>query len=510
MRILPLAALLVAASAASSSAAAPPAPAQEDPLVLRINPFRKGIDDWERTGSEKAIVFSALESTLTFKGQSGKEVPRLLLPKSSLDRFTLTMQVKSGTRKVGLVLLPAPDGEPVRLEIPRNAVKSGKWGDLSLKVGPGKAELLVPDGEGEKAVASADLPAGRTFRTGFEAPSGADGAVSNLKLVRRYENDPQICEEGFESTFPGDALGAWAPARMEMSHMFRAENGILIGEVRTEDVGWLALGNRSYMAYELRMRALWPTTHLEIRALETPGPGGQINRLDSVHVNLTDQLDPDGTSDIVVRLAEGTCTITVNGKKVMDGKVKPDHQATIISLFIGKGKRAYLRDLRIRDLDPSAGGAGVGRAAPPPPKAEEKPAAPPKPGWRATGGFVEKDGAWTVEEAEQAGAGLLLGASPASYELTFKVGRGAEGLTVVPRANRGIARASGIRLAEALFEKEEWTEVVVRMNLLTCTVSIAGERVGSLEVEESVGPPGFRVSGLGKAALKDLEFTPLK
>lgn len=506
MRLLPPA----AAMAAALLAAAPPAPAlQDDPLVLKINPFRKGLDGWERTGAEKAFAYAAEETSLAVKGQSGKEPPRLVYAKIAWDSFTLAMQVKSGTRKVSVVLVPQPSGDPLRLEIPRNAVKSGKWGDVSLVVGGGKAELRAPEGEEEKVLASADLPADRAFRFGFEAPSGADGVVSNLRLERRYADSPQICEEGFESTFPGDSLGGWVPARPEMASVFRAENGLLIGEVRTEDYGWIVLPGRRYKAYELRMRALWPSNSLEIRALEAPGADGKVNKFDTVQVNVSDNLDPENVNDIVVRLDGGKCAISVNGKKVVDDKVKPDAEPTIISLLIARGKRVFLRDIRIKDLAPGEGGEGFGGRRDPAPEEAKEPEAP-KTRWTATGGFAEKDGGFEVEAAADAGAGLLCGSTTASYTLRFKVAAGAEGLSIVPRANRGVDRSAGIRLAEALFEGREWTEVVVTTRLLDCRVTVNGEKAGGLELDDASGPPGIRVAGLGKARIRDLVFEAVR
>ena len=508
MRPLPLAAAL----AAALLAAAPPAPAlQDDPLVLKVNPFRKGLDGWERTGVEKAFTYAAQETSLTVKGQSGKEPPRLVYTKIAWDSFTLAMQVKSGTRKVSVVLVPQPSGDMLRLEIPRNAVKSGKWGDVSFVVGGGKAELRAPGGEGEeeKVLASADLPADRTFRFGFEAPSGADGVVCNVRLERRYVDSPQICEEGFESTFPGDSLGGWMPARPEMASIFRAENGLLIGEVRTEDYGWIALLGRSYKAYELRMRALWPSSSLEIRALEAPGVDGKVNKFDTVQINVTDNLDPENVNDIVVILDGGKCTISVNGKNVVDDKVKPDAQPTIISLLVARGKRIFLRDIRIKDLAPGEGGGGFGGRREPAPEEAKEPEVP-KTRWTATGGFAEKDGGFEVEAAADAGAGLLCGATTASYTLRFKVAAGAEGLSIVPRANRGVDRSAGIRLAEALFEGREWTDVGVTTRLLDCKVTVNGEKAGGLELDDASGPPGIRVAGLGKARIKDLVFEVVK
>ncbi len=486
-----------------------PAAAEGEPEVLQFDPFKNGFDGWARTGSDRAFTLNQQEATLTLKGMSGKEVPRLVCTKRAWDRGELRMQVKKGGRKLRLLVQPAPDGKPVVLELPSSAMKPGNWTDVALRLLPAKAALVVAGADGvETEVASAEIPAGVACRFGFEAPPGTDAVATGVRFRRVYEDEPQVCEEGFVSTFDGKALGPWQSGRADLAGVFSVEKGLILGVVRTEEIGWLALGDRRLKSYELRLRAIWGTTSLIVRAIEV-APEGKFNKLDSVEISLTDHLDAEGMSDVVVRVADGGCAMSVNGKTVFDSKVKPDFDPTFISLFLAKGRKLLLRDIRIRGLDPGAA------AAPRPTPTRPEPGAgapkPQAPGWTPKGEFTEAGGAWEVAEAPAGGAGLVsLAADTASYEMRFKVARGAQGLSFVPRANRGIERAPGIRLPEALFEKEEWTEVVVKVDLLSARVQVAGEEVGALEVEQAAGPPGIRVAGGGKARLKDLEIRGLR
>jgi hypothetical protein len=290
------------------------------------------------------------------------------------------------------------------------------------------------------------------------------------------------------------------------------DRGLLVGEDRTGQGAGIFLAHRAYASYEMRFRALWGTNFLEIRAVEVAGQGGQVNKFDTVQVNLADNIDPENVNDFVVRVADGKCVITVNGKAVFEQKVR-DFGTTPIGLFVAKGRKFLLRDIRVKDLAPERSQPLGGAPAREEKKPEPKPDAPPQAGslWAPKGGFAEEGGVWTIEEAPDSGAGLLcLAGNAASYELRFKVGRGADGLTVVPRANRGVDRSGGIRLPEAYFEKDEWTEVVLRMDLLTAKATVGGKEAGTLDVEEAVGPPAFRVHGGGRARIRDLSIAPLK
>jgi hypothetical protein len=175
---------------------------------------------------------------------------------------------------------------------------------------------------------------------------------------------------------------------------------------------------------------------------------------------------------------------------------------------VARGKRCLLRDIRVKDLAPEAtvrSGAGPG-PAPDPAPAEKAAADEP---WTAKGGFAAKDGTWSVEDAAE-GTGLLKGGRPASFELRFKVGKGTAGLTVVPRAVRGVERAEGVRLDDALFAAREWTDVVLRVTLLSARVRAAGEQVGSMDLEHAAGPPGLRVAAGGRARVKDLVLESIR
>jgi hypothetical protein len=141
----------------------------------------------------------------------------------------------------------------------------------------------------------------------------------------------------------------------------------------------------------------------------------------------------------------------------------------------------------------------------------EKPGEPAKPaGWKGAGGAVEKDGGWSVEDAGDE-TGVVCDASKlGSYELRFKVGKGADGLAVVPRATRGLKRAPGIRLDASLFAAEEWTEVVLRVVLLKATVTVGGKDAGAMDLDHASGPPAVRVDAGGHASLKDLRVEPVR
>lgn len=484
-----------------------PAAVQDDPWTLRLNPFRSGFTGWIRTGADKAFTWTDADQTVVVKGQSGKEPPRLVHSRIAWDRGGMKFQAKKGAKKVRVVLLPAEgNAKPVALEFPRDAVGAANWTDLAMRITKGKAALFAPGPDGgEKEVASAEIPDGSRWRFGFEAPSGTDATLGMIRFERVYEEEPQFCEPEFQPLFDGTSLAPWQPGRPEDANVFRVEKGVLLGEPRVEDNGWLAVPG-GWTSYELRMNALWGTNSLDLRAYEVPGKDGMINRFASVHVNFTDHIDPEGMSALVVRVADAKVIASVNGKVILETPLKHSGP-TPISWFVARGKRCALRDIRIKDLAPGSGGG-----APPMPrgggaKAEE----PAKPAtWTGAGGAVEKDGVWKVEEAGGE-TGVLCGAATiGSYEFRFKVGKGADGVAVVPRATRGLKRAPGLRLDASLFAAEEWTEVVVRVVLLKATVTVGGKDAGTMDLDHTSGPPAVRVDAGGRASLKDLRVEPVR
>ena len=499
------AALLLLAAALAPALAAP---VQEDPWTLRLNPFRQGFTGWSRTGPEKSFTWSDADQTVVVKGQSGKEPPRLVHSRIAWERGGMKFQAKKGAKKVRVVLLPAAgDGKPVALEFPRDAVGAANWTDLAMRITKGKAALFAPGPDGgEKEVASAEVPDGSRWRFGFEAPSGTDATLGMIRFERVYEEEPQFCEPEFQSLFDGSNVSPWRPGRPEDASVFRAEKGVLLGEPRVEDSGWLVMPG-GWTSYELRMNALWGSNSLDLRAYEVPGKDGMINRFASVHVNFTDHLDPEGISALVVRVADSKVIASVNGKVILDTPLKHSGP-TPISYFVARGRRCALRDIRIKDLAPGDGGG-----APPMPRGGggEKSEDPAKPaGWKGAGGAVEKDGGWSVEDAGDE-TGVVCDASRiGSYELRFKVGKGADGLAVVPRATRGLKRAPGIRLDASLFAAEEWTEVVLRVVLLKATVTVGGKDAGAMDLDHASGPPAVRVDAGGRASLKDLRVEAVR
>jgi hypothetical protein len=494
--------VLASALAAAATASVPASAAQEDPWTLRLNPMRNGFQNWTRTGPDKAFTWADAEQTLAMKGQSGKEPPRLVHARIAWDRGGMTFQAKKGARKVRVVLVPeAGDAKPIALEFPRDAFGTDGWTDLGMRMTKGKVSLFAPGAEGaEREVATAPLPEDGRWRFGFEAPSGTDAVIGMIRFQRAYEEEPQFCEPDFQPLFDGANLAPWVPQRETGGAEFRAERGVLVGEPRVSEVGWIAAAGGAWTAYELRMNALWGTSALDVRAYEVPGKDGQINRFASVHVNFTDHLDPEGVSALAVRVADGKVVASVNGKVILDSALKhPD--PTPLSLFIQRGKRCALRDIRIKDLAP-----GAGSRAPTLPEAPgAKPDEAPKPAtWSGKGGAAEKDGVWTVDEAGDE-TGIVAGASSiGSYELRFRVGKGADGLAIVPRATRGLKRAPGVRLDSSLFAADEWTEVAVKVVLLKATVTVAGKEAGAMDLDHASGAPAIRVDAGGRARLKDL------
>jgi len=322
---------------------------EEGMPVLNVNPLKKGFEGWERTGSDKAFAWNAGDSTVTVKGQSGKEPPRLVYTRIAWDAGAIRFQAKKGAKKLRVLLQPAAGGAAIPVDVPSSAVKSTPWTDLGVALRGDKAVLLVTGADGKEAeAATVAIPARGAFRFGFEAPSGTDAVLTGIRLERIYEDHPPLVEEGYETVFDGLSLGSWRPARPEDATLFAVEQGLIQGVAHTE-AGWLTYGGRNYGAYELKMRAYWGTNALMIRAVEIPGADGMINKLDTVQLNLGDHVDPENLNEITVRVAEGNCSMTVNGRKVLDTKVKP-FEATFISFFVPPGKKFLLRDIRIKDL----------------------------------------------------------------------------------------------------------------------------------------------------------------
>src|SRR5690242_1348122 len=117
--LLALALLLPAAPAAAQGLG------ESGPLPpLKVNPVKKGLDGWEKSGSDKAFAWNDAESTLTLKGQSGKEPPRLVYAKVQWDGGAIRFQAKKGARKVRVVLQPVPKAAPIAVEFPKDAVKA--------------------------------------------------------------------------------------------------------------------------------------------------------------------------------------------------------------------------------------------------------------------------------------------------------------------------------------------------------------------------------------------------
>jgi hypothetical protein len=497
---LPAVAALLAASLLF---AGPAARAEDDPFTLRVGPFKQGFTGWEKTGGEKVWAYDSSTSTLTIKGTGiAKDAPRLVYSKVAWDRGGIRFQAKKGAKKLRVVLQPVPAAKPVALEFPKEALGPGAWTDLGVRLSAGKASLLSWDADGKETEhLSSPVPEGVVFRMGFEAPSGTEAVLTGIAFVRVYEEEPQVAEEGFEPAFDGTSLGAWNVQPAEASGAFTVERGLILGTMRSQTGGWLFHG-RPYAAYELRLRAIWGTTGLMIRAVEAQGREGKINKFDTIQLDLKDNIDPESVNDVVVKVAEGTCTITVNAKQVFTEKVKP-FQATGIGLFLNPGQRFLLRDIRIKDLAPGAVPDS------PTPEPEKDPEAKEDPGalWNVKGAVARDGATWTVPESEAIAGIVCVVSNPTSYDLRFHVAKGAEGLSVVPRAGRGLDRAAGIRIGEDWFSKEEWSEVVLKVRQASAKVTVGGVEVGSLEVDETSGPPGIRVAAGGKATFKDLKFT---
>lgn len=345
------AALLLATALAVALPAPPASKAEEDPYTLRLNPFKVNLADWHRVGPEKSFQWIEDDAVLVIKGASGKETPSLVYRKRAWAEFEITLRAKKFSSKLRLMLEPEAGGEAVVVEVPRKAVSGDKWCEMALVVGGGRATLMA----GGEEMAAAEVPGGTRFRFGFEAPSGASASVTDVRLVRKYVNPDPVCEEGFESLFDGKTLGAWVPMKPEMSSCFSVADGLLQLEVRADDFAGLVLGDRRLKEYELRFRALWGSTGLVLRAVEVPGLGGVISRTSSAQLDLTPQLDPDDSVDFVVRVKDRRCTLVANGKQMVDDPVG-EYVDTPLLFIVTKGKKALIRDLRIRDLSGEAAG----------------------------------------------------------------------------------------------------------------------------------------------------------
>jgi len=336
---------LAAAALVVLAGTLPAAAEGQDPWTLSVNPLKGGLDGWDMVAGDKVFSYTQEESSLVIKGKGGKEVPRLFYKGRAWDEFEAHVRAKKFASKLRLALFPQPEGPAVVVEVPSKAVAKDKWNELVLKVGDGKAVLL----SGTEEVAASAAPKGTRFRFGFEAPSGTSATVSDLRLVRRYVNPPQVCEEGFTSLFDGSTLGSWQPQGEGGGDVFSVENGILTAAVRTPDFGMIAYAAQRFGEYELRFRCLWGTNALTVRAIEVPGTDGHINKFDTVQVALTDNIDPDDVNDVVVRVTGGRCAITVNGKDVYDQETAK-FGSTRISFNLPKGKKFLIRDLRVKDL----------------------------------------------------------------------------------------------------------------------------------------------------------------
>jgi len=419
--------------------------------------------------------------------------------------FEMTFRAKKFTNRVKVLVVPPPPADPVALDLPPAATTKEKWNDLRLAVAGGKATLFA----GDEELASAPVPAGVRLRPGFEAPSGATGGFCQIRILRRYRNDAPVAEEGFSLLFDGAWLGQWA-AHGDAASCFEVKDGLLCGEVRTKEAALLSWRGGRWAAYELRFRVLWGTTGLILRAVEVPGAGGNISILASKQVDLTDYLDPQDVSDVEVRVADGRFRVTLNGKKIFEeiaGKFDP----TPIAFILAQGKKFRLRDIRLKDL---GGGAGS-PPAPGPAAGKGKKADEGVRAWKPEpdGVFTQEEGggAWKAENAGTTPAALAAeGAQVQSYTLSFRVARGARGLSLVPRAQRGATRATGIPLADDLFATEEWTDVSLVVDLLDATVTVGGRRHSTLDLDDAVGPPALRLGAGGAARVKDLKLETKK
>ena len=52
--------------------------------------------------------------------------------------------------------------------------------------------------------------------------------------------------------------------------------------------------------------------------------------------------------------------------------------------------------------------------------------------------------------------------------------------------------------------------MVVRVDLLKATVTVAGKDAGAMDLDHAAGAPGIRVDAGGRARLKDLVLEPAK
>jgi hypothetical protein len=342
------AALLLAAGLAGPARAEGGA---SDPYVVAMNPLKTGLGDWTVEGNAKAFSWNADEGVVAVKGMSGKPAPRAFFRLRAWPHFSAEFRVKKGASKPRVLLLPDGAGaEAVGIEIPRKALGTAAWSDVVFRVEGGRAFFLL----GEEELPGADLPAGVRWRFGFEAPSGTTASFAGLRLVRRYNNPPQVKEEGFTSLFDGASLGGLRPIVPgekggDPARHWSVKDGLLVGEVRDGGASFLLLGDGK-KSFEVRFTALWGSTAVHLRVVEIPSKEqGKINTFDSITANLTDYLDPMEMPECSVRVAEGKCVVTVGGKVVFDQK-HAEFATTPVYFVVGNGQKTIVRDLRIRDL----------------------------------------------------------------------------------------------------------------------------------------------------------------
>ncbi len=357
--VKPLASAAALVLLLGGSVVAPVASAQEEPPVLaplEIAPLRTGLVAWDRSGPEGVFQWAREGAVLEFQGKSGGESARCVYARRAWDEFEATFRLRKGTARLRILLVPRDGQGPVAMDLPRGSMASDKWTDASLRVRAGRALLTV--GRKEESIG---LPEGAFLSLGFEVPAAATGALTDLRLVRRYENGPQVCEEGFRSLFDGTSLGRWVPAAREDAPAFDVAGGILRGAVRTRDAGMLLLPDLEARGYELRFRVLWPTSGLTLvlddpPSLARPAVAGHLVLL------LTSHVEEDDVCDVVLRVLPGSWTVDVNGRRVVDeapdgGATGPRRERATLGFLVLRGNRLHVRDLRIRDLPGPEGGA---------------------------------------------------------------------------------------------------------------------------------------------------------
>jgi hypothetical protein len=340
--VLPL--LAAAWSLPGARAAEEPA---ADPWVVGVNALKGGLEDWNVEAPAKTFAWNADEGAIVVKGQSGKVPPRAWYRKRAWPEFTAWLRVKKGANKPRVLLVPfEAKSDAISLEIPKKALGTESWTEVTLRVAGTRAAIV----KGDEELGGVDLPAGKRWHLGFEAPSGTSASFGGLRMERRYANPPQFAEEGFTSLFDGTSLGELRPAGGEgADRRWRVENGLIVGENRDAERTVLLIA-RELKAYELRFTLLWGGTEAMVRAVEIEGKEkGKINTFDTVDVNFTDHMDPTDSLDCTIRVADGKCIAVANGKTVLEQKTVP-FPSTIAAFLLGQGKKVFLRDVRIKDL----------------------------------------------------------------------------------------------------------------------------------------------------------------